>query len=272
MIELLELELFRNATLIGLMTSALFGLISFFIVTGRLTFLGAGIAHTAFGGIAIGIVAGIDPYLSALIFCVAAALLIGRISRSGRIGYDTTIGIFFTLSMALGGILLTLQGGYTFDLASYLFGSILGVSRFDLFFSSILFAAAGVTLIIFFNRILFAAFDRESALAGGLKADLYNSILLAVLAASIVAALKIAGIILVTALVALPASFALLFSKKLKNVITISIIYSIFTVQGGLVLSFYVDTPPGATMALLGGAVYLSAAFFREIFHKGGTA
>ena len=268
MIELLTIDLFRNAAAVGLMTSAFFGLISFFIVTARLTFLGAGIAHTAFGGIAIGIFTGLNPYMTALLFCIAATVMIDKIARSGRTGHDTAIGIFFTLSMALGGILLSLKGGYSFDLASYLFGSILGVSRFDMIFSGVLFTASALTLTVFFNRILFASFDRESAAASGMNADFYYSILLALLAASIVAALKIAGIILVTALVALPASFALLLSKKLKNVIIISIVFSIFTVQGGLVLSFYTDTPPGATISLLGGAAYLLTLFFKQNFKR----
>lgn len=140
--DLLHFEFFRNALLMGLMLSLLFGLLSFFMVLRNMVFMGAGIAHTAFGGVALGIVLGMNPLYTSLIFCAASSLLISHLVRSGAMNYDTGIGIFFSFSMAFGALLIALREAYTFDLSGYLFGNILSVNRSDL-------AVTSVTTILF---------------------------------------------------------------------------------------------------------------------------
>ena len=102
--ELLQMDFFTNALIMGLLVSIIFGLLSFFVVLRKMSFLGTGIAHTAFGGVALGVLLGFNPFITSLFFCAVASLLIGKLVRYGRISYDSSIGIFFSFSMAMGAM------------------------------------------------------------------------------------------------------------------------------------------------------------------------
>ncbi len=256
MTELFQLQFFRNAFAMSIIVGILFGVLSFFIVMRKMSFLGAGIAHTAFGGVALGVLLGVDPFITSLGFCVAAAVLIGKMVRFGRITFDMGIGIFFSFSMALGAIFLSLKKGYAFDLMSYLFGNILAVTATD---NIIALATLGVFLpfiAVFIHRILFMTMDEEVASVSGVRTEALDTLLLIFLAGIIVISMKIVGIILVSALVVLPASFGLLLSRNYRTVIMIGIAYTVTVMIGGLFLSYYLDTPAGATMVTTGTLVY----------------
>ena len=259
MIDLFSMDFFRSAFIMSLLLSLLFGVLSFFVVTRKMSFLGAGIAHTAFGGVALGVFLGIDPFLTALAFCVATALLIGRLSRKGGISLDAGIGIFFAFSMAFGALLIRLKKAYTFDLQGYLFGNILGVTSGDLIITLAALLVFVPFTALFIHRILFMTFDEEVASVSGVRTGFIDTALLVFLAAIIVISIKIVGIILVSALVVLPASFGMVITKSFRRVILWGVIYTLVIMCGGLVLSYYIDTPPGATMVTLGTAVYLAA-------------
>lgn len=266
MTELFQLQFFRNAFIMSLLLGVLFGTLSFFVVMRKMSFLGAGIAHTAFGGVALGALIGMDPYLTALAFCVAAAVLIGKLVRYGRISYDIGIGIFFSFSMALGAIFLSLKKGYAFDLMSYLFGNILAVNRTDTIIALATLAAFLVFIFIFIHRILFMTMDEEVAAVSGVRTEVLDTILLIFLAGIIVISIKMVGIILVSALVVLPASFGLLVSRSYRMVILAGVLFTVFVMIGGLFLSYFLDTPAGATMVTTGTMFYfLSLALFKKI-------
>ena len=254
--ELFQMVFFRNAFVMSLLLSLLFGLLSFFIVMRRMTFLGAGIAHTAFGGVELGVLLGIHPFYSSLAFCLVSALLIGKLVKYGNISYDTGIGIFFSFAMALGVLFIALKKEYMFDLSGYLFGNILGVTQTDLFltFGAIFLFIPFLT--VFFQKILFMTFEEKVASVSGIRTDMLDTLLLIFLAVIIVVSIKIVGIILVSALVVLPASFGRLLSNDYRKVITGGIGYTLFIMVGGLFLSYYLDSPAGATMVVLGTCVY----------------
>ena len=258
MTELFSLQFFRNALLMSLILSVLFGALSFFVVMRRMSFLGAGVAHTAFGGVAIGVFFGVNPFLSALAFCAASALLIGRLTRFGRISYDTGIGIFFSFSMALGALLIAMRREFTFDLMGYLFGNILGVTAADILTGAICLALFIPFIALFLHRILFLAFDEEVAAVSGVRTEILDSALLVFLAAIIVVSIKIVGIILVSALVVLPASFGLLISTDFRKVLAWGCAYSVAIMTGGLFLSYVLDTPAGATIVTAGTLLYFT--------------
>ena len=267
MTELFQLQFFRNAFIMSLLLGVLFGTLSFFVVMRKMSFLGAGIAHTAFGGVALGVLIGMDPYLTALAFCVAAAVLIGKLVRYGRISYDMGIGIFFSFSMALGAIFLSLKKGYAFDLMSYLFGNILGGEPLtDTIIALATLAAFIAFIFIFIHRILFMTMDEEVAAVSGVRTEVLDTILLVFLAGIIVISIKMVGIILVSALVVLPASFGLLVSRNYRMVILAGVLFTVVVMIGGLFLSYFLDTPAGATMVTTGTMFYfLSLAVFKKI-------
>lgn len=268
MIDFFQTSIFLNGIIISLLLSVLYGLISFFIVQRKMVFLGTGIAHTAFGGVALGIVLSINPLISALLFCSFTAIIMSNLVRSGRINYDAGIGIFFTFSMALGSILIALKKAYTFDLSGYLFGNILGVTSLDILFSIIGLILFVGFLSINFYKLIFITFDEEVAKISSIPVLWLDSILLVFLALIIVLSMKIVGIILVSALVVLPASFGKLFSKRYQGVMIYSIIYTIFMMVGGLFISFYLNTPTGATMVVFGTLIYFISFCIIRVTHK----
>ncbi len=263
MLDLLSMEFFRNALIMALLLSVLFGVLSFFVVLRKMTFLGAGIAHTAFGGVALGVFFGTDPFIAALAFCVATALLIGKIVRHGNVSYDAGIGIFFAFSMALGALLISLRRAYTFDLQGYLFGNIQGVNVTDIAVTAAVMLLFLPFIALYIHRILFMTFDEEVAAVSGVKTGTLDTVLLVFLAVIIVISIKIVGIILVSALVVLPASFGLLITNDFRKVVLWGVIFTSAVMGGGLFISYY--TPPGATMVTLGTAVYLTALGIKKL-------
>lgn len=263
--DVFQFSFVYQALIMVLILAPLFGLLSFFIVLRRMSFLGAGIAHSAFGGVALGVFLGTDPFLTALVFCVFAAVSMGRIVKRVQISYDTLIGILFAFSMALGAVLIALRKAYTFDLSGYLFGNILAVSSQDLI------VAAGVSLLfyLFFaltlNRLLFLAFEQPVAQLSGIRTECLETAFLAFLALIIVVSIKLVGIILVAALVVLPASFGLLLSRRYRSVMVISVLYTLSVLMSGLVVSYWLDLPPGSTMVLLGSLVYFVTFLIRRM-------
>ena len=267
MMELFSLAFFRNAFFISLLLSVLFGLLSFFVVLRKMAFLGAGIAHTAFGGVALGILTGVHPFYTSLVFCVLSALLIGRLVKHGSISYDTGIGILFAFAMALGAIFIALRHAYTFDLTGYLFGNILGVSSTDLVLVLGTMALFVLFLVLTFQQLLFLTFEERVAAVAGVKTDVLNTTLLVFLALIIVVSIKIVGIILVSALVVLPASFGLLISDNYRKVIASGVAFTLCVMVCGLFLSYFVDTPAGATMVVIGTMAYFVALVIKKAFH-----
>lgn len=262
MSNLFQFAYFQNAFLIILILSILYPILSFFTVTKRLTFMGAGVAHTAFGGVAIGIFFDINPVLSALVFAIFCALAIGHLVRIGNTSYDTGIGIFFSFSMALGALLISLKKAYTFDLQGYLFGNILAVTRTDLILALTVLVLFLIFLYVLFHRLLFISFDPVVASVSGVSEVLLENLLLMFMAAIIVVSIKMIGIVLVSALIVLPGSLGLLLSKGYKQVIIIGIIYTIIISLSGLFLSNLFDLPPGALIVTLGTFLYFAILFW----------
>ncbi len=264
MTDLLQLDFFTNALMMSLFLSILFGVLSFFIVLRRMAFLGAGIAHTAFGGIALGLLLGVQPFVTSLVFCVIAAIMIGQMARSGRLSYDTGIGIFFSFSMALGAVFIALRKAYTFDVSGYLFGNILGVTRTDLVLVLVALLLVTAFIWFFFQKLLFMTFEESVASVSGFRPHRLEILLLVSLALVIVVSIKMVGIILVSALVVLPGSFGLLFWNRYRGIIVISILFTFFVMEGGLFLSYLLDLPAGATMVVLGTMLYLVSFIVRR--------
>lgn len=244
--------------LIGLTCAAL----SFFVVTRRLAFVGMGISHAAFGGVSIGIAAGINPIATAGVFCCLIALFIGWLTRKGKIHEDTAIGILFSAAMAGGVLLVRLANAYNLDLMSYLFGSILALTWTDIIVLAVMSFLVLIFLVFFFKELLFFIFDEETALASGVPVRFVYYGLLIALALTIVISIKLVGIVLVSALLVVPAATGIQTSKNYRFVILISLVVSTVSVIAGLYLSSRFDLASGASIVLvLFGIFLLSAAF-----------
>ena len=243
----------------GLVIASTCSLISFFVIVRRLAFVGMGISHAAFGGVSIGIAAGVNPILTAGGFCVLVAAGIGWFSRKGRLHEDTVIGILFSASMAMGVVLVRLAHAYNLDLMSYLFGSILAMSWADIVILLVLSALGVAFLSLFFKELLFFVFDEETATASGVPVRLVYYGLLITMALTIVVSIKLVGIILVSALLVIPGAVGMQVSRNYRGVVLVSIAAGLASVVAGLFLSFRFDVASGATIVLVLFGLFLLA-------------
>lgn len=241
----------------GVLVSILLSLLGFFVVLRKMSFIGVGIAHAAFGGVALGQLIGVPVFLSAAVFSVATGLGIGAVTRMGKLKEDTVIGIFFAAGMALGILFLALKPGYTADLISYLFGSILAVTPADLVVIAVISTVIIFLISLFFKEFLASSFDASLARASGIPEAVLSYLLLGLISLGIVAAIKIVGIVLVSALLVLPAATAMQYSRRYRVVLGLSVAFGIIYTAGGLAASYWLDVPSGASIVILGTLVFL---------------
>lgn len=243
----------------GILIAITCSVMSFFIIVRRLAFAGMGISHAAFGGVAIGIVSGINPIVTAAGFCCLVATGIGWFSRKGRLHEDTIIGILFSAAMALGVVLIAAAHAYNQDLLSYLFGSILAISWGDVIILAVLSALAVGFLVLFFKELLYFSFDEETATASGVPVRTIYYGLLITIALTIVVSIKLVGIILISALIVIPGATGLQMSRNYRRVILFSLVSAVLSVVLGLQLSFTFNVASGATIVLVMFAFFLLA-------------
>ncbi len=256
MTGLLALGLMRRALAAGILVSAICGALSPFVVLRRMSFVGHGVAHAAFGGVALGVLLGINPVLSGTVFSVGVALLIGVLGRRGRLSEDVSIGILFASAMAFGVVCLGLMKGYSVDLFGYLFGNLLAVAPSDLTMIGALALATGILLVLLHREFLFLTFDEEQAKAVGLPTTALQTVLLVFLALTVVISIKVVGAVLIAALLVIPGAGALQISTGYRAVFPISVALGIAAAVGGLVVSYIVDLAPGATVVLFASALF----------------
>ena len=251
MLEILQYEFIQNAIIAGILVSFASGIIGSLIVVNRMVFLAGGIAHTSYGGIGLAVYFGFPIFLGASIFACAAALLMAFITLNNRNRIDTFIGLIWAVGMAVGIIFIDLTPGYNVDLMSYLFGSILAVSRDDLYFMGILLAVIITIMTFWYRDILAVSYDSEYASLRGINVKFFYTLILVLSALTVVIAIKVVGLILVIALLTIPIYIA----EKISNTLASMMIYSgflstIFTLSG-LYISYTYDLTSGASIIMV---------------------
>ena len=255
MFEVLQYDFMQNALVAGLLAAIACGVVGTYVVTKRVVFISGGIAHTSFGGIGLGYLAGFSPVFGAMIFAVASALGIGVITQKTKLSEDTTIGILWAMGMALGTIFIGLAPGYAPDLFSYLFGNILTVKLADLILMIVLDAVIVIAVLALYKELLAISFDEEFSTIVGIPVKVLHLLLLCLVALTIVVLIRVVGIILVIALLTIPATLARQFTYDLKKMMMLSVFFGILFTYGGLWLSYVLDVASGATIILLSGTV-----------------
>lgn len=253
---------FMQRALIGGVLAALAaGYYSAFVVQRGLSFMGNGLAHAAFGGVALGLLLGAQPLWVALPFTVAAALGIVWAGDHSRLEADTSVGIFLALTMALGVIFLSMRRAASTDAMSYLFGSILHVGWGDVTAAG---AVCAMTLALtpMWGRWAYATFDRELAASDGAPVRRDDYILAAALAVTVVVSVKLLGIVLVTAFLVIPAASARLLTPTFRAMTLMSMALGAASTAAGLGLSCALDLPSGATIILTQAALFFAALIF----------
>lgn len=265
-IELLNYTFFQNALLGSLFASIACGIIGTYIVTRRLVFISGGITHASFGGIGIGLYAGISPLLSAAVFSVLSAFGVEWLSRRNDMREDSAIAVLWTLGMAIGIIFSFLAPGFTPDLSAFLFGNILTITHTDIW----MLAGLSVLLIVFFtlflNPIIYVAFDREFARSQRIPVAVFEYILMMFIALTIVSCLRMVGIVLAISLLTLPQMTANLFTHSFKRIIWLSIGIGYIGCLGGLFISYKLQVPSGAAIIFFSILVYALCKVGKTIY------
>lgn len=259
LIELLQYTFFQHALLGSLFASIACGIIGTYIVTRRLIFISGGITHASFGGIGIGLYAGVSPILSAAVFSVLSAFGVEWLSKRSDMREDSAIAVFWTFGMAVGIIFSFLAPGFTPDLSSYLFGNILTITQSDIWMLAILSGVLTLFFSIFLRPILAIAFDREFARSQRMPVAAFEYMLMMFIALTIVACLRMVGIVLAISLLTLPQMTANLFTHNFKRIIWLSILLGYASCIGGLFLSYSLQVPSGASIIFVSILIYTGA-------------
>lgn len=266
MSEILAYSFMQRALLAAVLVGFLCSTLSFFVVLKRLAFLGAGISHTALGGIAIGLVSGVNPVLTGSIFAVATAMTIGYTSKLSKVSEDTVIGIFYASGMALGIALISTFKGYYPELFSLLFGNILAVSRQDILLMGAVLGVILLFLLLFFKELLAICFDEEMALAGGLPVNILYMGLLAAIGLTVMVSVQLAGVVLVAALIVIPGATGHRLCANYRGMLAVSLATGLLGSTGGLVLSYYYPVPPGAAIVLIMTGLFALSLAVKPLF------
>ncbi len=266
--ELLQYKFITNSLLAGILASISCGIIGTYIVTRRMVFLSGGITHASFGGIGIGYFFGFNPIIAAAVFAVFSALGIEFVSKRSEIREDSVIGILWSFGMAVGIMFIFLTPGYAPNLMSYLFGSILTVSTLDILLMAGLSLILIIVFIAFYRIILFISYDQEFAKTHRIAVSLINYILISLVALTIVLNIKVVGIILVISLLTIPQSTANLFTKNFKNIIIASIVIGLIGAFLGLVISYKINIPSGASIIFSLVIIFILAKLFQLSVRK----
>ncbi len=247
-VELFQYDFFLKAFLAAIFASISCGIIGGYIVSRRIVFISGGITHASFGGIGLAFFLGFNPLLGAVLFAIAAALGIQFFTKVAEIREDSSIAIWWSLGMALGIIFVFLTPGYTPNLMSYLFGNILTVSTAELWWMLALIIVIIGFFILFFNKILYIAFDEEYARTAGLPVALFNYLTISLIALTVVLNIRVVGIILILSLLTIPQASANLFTNDFKRLLVLSSVFAFIGTILGLFISYFLNIPSGAAI------------------------
>ena len=264
MLEVLQYDFIQNALIAGILISIAAGIIGSLVVVNKITFLTGGIAHSSYGGIGLAIYLGIPVLFGATIFAVLTAIIIAVITIKNRNRIDSIIGMMWASGMAIGIVFVDLTPGYNVDLMSYLFGSIIAVSKDDILYMSFLDLFIISVIVFFYKEILAVSYDSEFASLRGINVKFFYILILVLAGLCVVAAIKAVGLILVIALLTIPTYLAESFASKLSSMMIISsILATIFTILG-LVVSYMYDISSGASIIIVAVVILAIVKIFKR--------
>lgn len=241
----------QRAFLAGVLIAVACAVLGLFLVLRKDAMIGHGLAHIAFAGVALGLFLNVLPLAAALV--VAAGAAVGVMALKDRAGLhgDTAIGIFSSLGLAVGVLLASLARSFNVELMAYLFGDILAIAPLEVGLTLVLAVAVLLAVRLNYGRLLYMTFDRESARAAGVPVRRLDTLLMVLTAITIVLGMKVAGILLVAALIVIPAAAGLQGAGSFRSALAASIAVAVVSVAGGLGLSLALNIPASAAIVVL---------------------
>lgn len=257
MIEALTFQFFQNALMVAILSSIAAGVIGTYIVIKRMSLISGSIAHTAFGGLGISYFFNTNPFFGGVVFSLISAVCIALFRKNARNRLDTLLSFLWSTGMAIGLVFIFLTPGYATDLFTYLFGNILLVSRFDLYM--ILFLDIIILGVVYFmyNSFLAVTFDEEYSETRNTPVTFVNMVIFGLIALTIVATIRVVGIVMMIAILTIPAATAQMFHKTVKKIMITSSLITLFASVSGLFVSYYLNFATGPIIVLVISVVYL---------------
>jgi zinc transport system permease protein len=255
----------QRAFLAGIFIAIACALLGVFLILRRDAMIGHGLAHVTFAGVALGLFLNVMPLVSALIVALGASLVIMKLKVKAGLHGDTAIAIFSSVGFAVGILLATLSQSFNVDLFAYLFGEILAIETSEVLFSVVLAFVVALLVVWNYHKFMYMTFDRESAKVSGIKVDRLDTLLTLLTAVTIVLGMKVVGILLVSALVVIPAAAGLQIASSFKQVIILSTCISVGSVVLGLILAFFLDLPASGSIVIISFLAFGFLFVFRLI-------
>lgn len=263
--NLFEYSFVLRSLLGALFASITAGLAGTYIVSRRLVFLSGGVTHASFGGIGLGYYLGINPVVGAAVFGLGSALGMEYMSARGRMREDSAIGILWALGMAVGIIFIYLTPGYAPNLMSYLFGSILTVTDGDLIALGIISVVLIIYTAVFYRTLLYISFDENYARTFTRHVDLFRYVSVGLTGLAIVLNIRMAGVIMIIALMTIPANIVMLYTRRYLRIIVLSTAVSFAGISAGFAISWFTNLPTGATIVAVLVLFWLVARGIRTL-------
>ena len=255
----------QHAVIIGLLASVACGIMGTYVVVRRIVFISGGISHTVLGGMGIAYYYGYHPMHGAVVSALVAAVVIGLVSVRCHQYEDTIIGALWAIGMAVGILFIYKTPGYSVDLMSYLFGNILMVKRESVYLLASLDALIIVLVFLFYKRFLAVCFDEEYSQLQGIGVVTTYLLLLCLIALTVVILIQVVGIVLVIALLTLPAATARYYARSMIQMMILATVLGAVFTTSGLIISYQPDLPAGATIILVAGLAYLLATAIKSL-------
>jgi zinc transport system permease protein len=263
-IDFLTLPFFQRALIGGVLVSVLASLVGIFVVLKKSSFFGDTVAHGSLTGVALGLFLHINPLITAIGFALLLAFMLPALEKKSKLPVDNLLGFLLPFSIGIAVILLSLLPGYQPELMSYLFGSVLSISWADIAIICVIGGSVLSLLLLKKDTLLFLSFDEDYARLRGIRTDFYSLLLHIFIALTIVMSLKLVGIVLINALLIIPAMIARMYVKSVKDMFWITPMISVTCTVFGLLLSAALNVPSGPTIAVFTGSIFLVSMVLKK--------
>ncbi len=263
--EIFSYIFMQRALISGVAIAILCSVIGLFLVLRRYSLFGDAAAHSAFGGIAAGLFFGFYPLWSAYLVAIPSALLITKIKHDFKISGDASVAVLLSSGIAIGIVLISLSGGFTTDIFSFLFGSILLVSAQDTMMILGMTGAILIVVLLLYRQLVYSTFNEEQARVSGISVNKINYLVVFMAGITVVTSIQLVGILLISALFVIPNITAIMYGRGFKQTAVISIAFAVFSVAGGILVSYIFNIAPAGTIVLLSIAIFAVTLLLKSL-------
>lgn len=268
LIKAFQYNFIKDALMVGILVAISCSMLGTFLVLRKLSLIGDGLAHVSFAGVAIAMLTAQSPLVVGIPLVAAASLLILKLHEKTNIHGDAAIGLVSSMAIAIGVMISSLSGGYNVDLFSYLFGSLLVISRVDLILSLVLAIAVVIAVIWLYPKLFAMTYDEEYAKIIGINVRHMNYLLSLLTAVTIALGIRIVGTMLISSMIIFPAVTALQVTNSFKATLSIAVITAVSSVVLGVLSSFVFNLPSGATIVLINSGFFALAYMYRKLVQR----